>query len=186
MKSKATRLLRILSDIRHAQRCTAIRAARARPKPTRYSWNATIRRPTNATTPNPTTPPRSPLPYRLTSLTSRGTFRAARAAHGRARHRAIHVPEPATAIISPSAHASATRPTPTCRRSALRTTGCSSESMTSEIAAPATKQISPRWPTATTGAHPARSARSSRSARNRPSATRWPRSSRHAAARDRA
>ncbi|WP_321789844.1 hypothetical protein [Burkholderia pyrrocinia] len=29
MKSKTTRLLRILSDIRHAQRCTAIRAARA-------------------------------------------------------------------------------------------------------------------------------------------------------------
>ena len=29
MKAKATRLLRILSDIRHAQRCTAIRAARA-------------------------------------------------------------------------------------------------------------------------------------------------------------
>ncbi|MCA3780664.1 MAG: hypothetical protein IOC39_30985 [Burkholderia sp.] len=29
MKSKATRLLRILSDIRHAQRCTAMRAARA-------------------------------------------------------------------------------------------------------------------------------------------------------------
>ncbi|KVG60798.1 hypothetical protein [Burkholderia territorii] len=29
MKSKTTRLLRILSDIRHAQRCTAVRAARA-------------------------------------------------------------------------------------------------------------------------------------------------------------
>ncbi|AJY09857.1 hypothetical protein K6W16_04120 [Burkholderia dolosa] len=29
MKSKTTRLLRILSDIRHAQRCTALRAARA-------------------------------------------------------------------------------------------------------------------------------------------------------------
>ncbi|AOR71226.1 hypothetical protein BBJ41_27500 [Burkholderia stabilis] len=29
MKSKTTRLLRILSDIRHAQRCTAMRAARA-------------------------------------------------------------------------------------------------------------------------------------------------------------
>ncbi|NTZ09514.1 hypothetical protein [Burkholderia metallica] len=27
MKSKTTRLLRILSDIRHAQRCTAMRAA---------------------------------------------------------------------------------------------------------------------------------------------------------------
>ncbi|WP_175718257.1 hypothetical protein [Burkholderia anthina] len=29
MKSRTTRLLRILSDIRHAQRCTALRAARA-------------------------------------------------------------------------------------------------------------------------------------------------------------
>ncbi|WP_175911740.1 hypothetical protein [Burkholderia metallica] len=29
MKNRTTRLLRILSDIRHAQRCTAIRAARA-------------------------------------------------------------------------------------------------------------------------------------------------------------
>ncbi|KAG8154781.1 hypothetical protein [Burkholderia catarinensis] len=29
MKSKTTRILRILSDIRHAQRCTALRAARA-------------------------------------------------------------------------------------------------------------------------------------------------------------
>jgi hypothetical protein len=29
MKSKTTRLLRILTDIRHAQRCTALRAARA-------------------------------------------------------------------------------------------------------------------------------------------------------------
>ncbi|MBR8144905.1 hypothetical protein KDW55_17375 [Burkholderia sp. AU19243] len=29
MKNKTTRLLRILSDIRHAQRCTAMRAARA-------------------------------------------------------------------------------------------------------------------------------------------------------------
>ncbi|KWF93099.1 hypothetical protein WL93_11555 [Burkholderia diffusa] len=29
MKNKTTRLLRILSDIRHAQRCTALRAARA-------------------------------------------------------------------------------------------------------------------------------------------------------------
>ncbi|WP_334041822.1 hypothetical protein [Burkholderia ambifaria] len=29
MKSKTTRLLRLLSDIRHAQRCTALRAARA-------------------------------------------------------------------------------------------------------------------------------------------------------------
>lgn len=29
MKSRTMRLLRILSDIRHAQRCTAIRAARA-------------------------------------------------------------------------------------------------------------------------------------------------------------
>ncbi|MDN7611877.1 hypothetical protein [Burkholderia cepacia] len=29
MKSKTTRLLRILSDIRYAQRCTALRAARA-------------------------------------------------------------------------------------------------------------------------------------------------------------
>ncbi|AFJ87700.1 hypothetical protein QZM46_02925 [Burkholderia vietnamiensis] len=29
MKGKTTRLLRILSDIRHAQRCTALRAARA-------------------------------------------------------------------------------------------------------------------------------------------------------------
>ena len=29
MKSRTTRLLRILSDIRHAQRCTAVRAARA-------------------------------------------------------------------------------------------------------------------------------------------------------------
>ncbi|RQR26604.1 hypothetical protein DIE23_29460 [Burkholderia sp. Bp9143] len=29
MKSKTTRLLRMLSDIRHAQRCTALRAARA-------------------------------------------------------------------------------------------------------------------------------------------------------------
>ena len=29
MKSKTTRLLRILSDIRHAQRCTAVRADRA-------------------------------------------------------------------------------------------------------------------------------------------------------------
>jgi len=29
MKHKTTRLLRILSDIRHAQRCTALRAARA-------------------------------------------------------------------------------------------------------------------------------------------------------------
>ncbi|MGU7770019.1 hypothetical protein ACV229_07535 [Burkholderia sp. MR1-5-21] len=29
MKSKTTRLLRMLSDIRHAQRCTALRAAKA-------------------------------------------------------------------------------------------------------------------------------------------------------------
>ena len=29
MKSKTTRILRILSDIRYAQRCTALRAARA-------------------------------------------------------------------------------------------------------------------------------------------------------------
>lgn len=29
MKNKTTRLLRILSDIRHAQRCTALRAAAA-------------------------------------------------------------------------------------------------------------------------------------------------------------
>ncbi|CAB3754142.1 hypothetical protein GQ57_06425 [Burkholderia sp. MSh2] len=29
MKSKTTRLMRMLSDIRHAQRCTAMRAARA-------------------------------------------------------------------------------------------------------------------------------------------------------------
>ncbi|KWK04941.1 hypothetical protein [Burkholderia stagnalis] len=29
MKSKTTRLLRVLSDIRHAQRCRALRAAKA-------------------------------------------------------------------------------------------------------------------------------------------------------------